>query len=77
MLAGTPEASTPTTLLAALESARAAGQVVSLSDPVVSATGGSALLVRLTEVTVRGLRGVPDGSGQYGWRADVACEVVS
>lgn len=76
LLDGTSESNSPTTLLAALDTARAAGTVVALSDPVVSATGGSAINVRLTEVEVRGIRYVPSG-GEYGWIASVKAEVVT
>ena len=75
LLDGTTEANTPTTLLAGLEALRAGTAVVDLADPVVSATAGSALKVRVSDVTIEALLSEPK-SGQYGWVARVSCEVV-
>lgn len=76
LLDGTVESNSPTTLLANLDTARAAGMVVTLTDPVTSATGSAALTVRVTDVTVKALLATPNASGQYGWLVGVTCEVV-
>ena len=76
LLDGTVEADTPTTLLANLDLCRAAGTVVTLTDPVTSATGGDPLTVRVADVTLKTLLSVPNAGGQYGWLVAVTCEVV-
>jgi hypothetical protein len=69
-LDGVAEANSAATLLAALDTARAAGTVVTLVDPVVTSYS-----VRLTKVEVRPVRLVPE-SAVYGWYAAVEAEVV-
>lgn len=76
LLDGTVEADTPTALLANLDQCRAAGAVVSLADPVTSATGAAPLTVRVVDVALKTLLAIPTAGGQYGWLVAVRCEVV-
>ncbi len=72
-LDGATEAKTPAQLLTTLLAARASGQVVQLADPYTSAQGLSSRAVRIQEVEVRAMRPGPNGTGQYGWYAQVKC----